>query len=257
MTTIDYFDVYQEYIVNDLPIPYKNIKICPIYFKDAYKFLNSYDILNIEKDEINDVNIIQMSYLKFILLLMQSDTEDVWAKKINNIFELCLNMDDFIHKSDIEIDSESDTINIRYEDIVITERDFDIIRKIILYQNLPNYDDIYIDPDVKKSIETYYKLANENINPPTIEKKKIILMTMGLSSKEIFDLTYREAELLIDTVSDKIEYTTNKIISAMPYVDGSKINVDNWIYKKKKNKYEDAFVDAEAFKDKFKNVSQK
>ena len=37
--------------------------------------------------------------------------------------------------------------------IEITSDDFDLLRKVIAYQNMPDYDDEYIDPDLKADLE--------------------------------------------------------------------------------------------------------
>ena len=54
------------YITFDKPVKYKGIDIYPIKVKDYYTFINAYDVLTIDKNNIPDVNIIQMSYLFFM-----------------------------------------------------------------------------------------------------------------------------------------------------------------------------------------------
>jgi hypothetical protein len=37
--------------------------------------------------------------------------------------------------------------------VVITDNDYDILRKVVCYQNMPDYDDEYIDPELKAELE--------------------------------------------------------------------------------------------------------
>ena len=92
MKTINYYEEYEKYIISNQPIPYKDLFIYPVMWADAYDFLSSYDILDIDKDGTGNVDIISMSYLEFILMLIQEETsmgQRNWADKfvkICNIF---------------------------------------------------------------------------------------------------------------------------------------------------------------------------
>ena len=81
-----YFDEPVEYLLND-----KNkLLIYPVSLKNSEIFLSSMDILNIDKNSSPSVEIIQMSYLKFLYFLMTQNT--IFISKLVNILILCLKL---------------------------------------------------------------------------------------------------------------------------------------------------------------------
>lgn len=50
-------------------------------------------------------------------------------------------------------DLGSNKHSIIVDGVEINKDDFDILRKIVPYQNMPDYDDEYIDPDLKADLE--------------------------------------------------------------------------------------------------------
>ena len=68
------FDVtpYESYIEMDKPIPYVTrhkqvILLYPVKLKEANDFVNCYNVLTIDKNTFEDIEIIQSSYLQFLL----------------------------------------------------------------------------------------------------------------------------------------------------------------------------------------------
>lgn len=255
---VDYNKVYAKYIYNGEPIPYKDILIYPVMWNDAYEFLQARYIIDMDgfKENSGDKKILKMSYLEFVLVYLDSIPEENREDALNHfvsIFRICLRID--INKWNVNV--ENDKYSLAGEGKIITSRDFDIIRKIILYQNIIDYDDSYIDPDVKQALEDYYRISNKDVEPPTFERKKAALMSMGYTHKDLQDITYREGEYLIEMASDKMEYMTDKIIRCIPYVDSKKIEINHWLYKKHKDKFAGAFVDAEGLKAKYAKAGMK
>ena len=66
----------ERYVTFGQPIKYCGLEIKPILVKDFYQFVNAKNILNIDKNKIPDVEIIQMTYLRF-LTLMIVENEDM------------------------------------------------------------------------------------------------------------------------------------------------------------------------------------
>jgi hypothetical protein len=90
---IDIEQLKLTYFQNDEPCPYKlkcgyELKIYPIKVKDWSIFDKSLDILQIEKNEINDIKIIQMSYLDFLnyLISNENDKISIYGQKLADIF---------------------------------------------------------------------------------------------------------------------------------------------------------------------------
>ena len=169
------------YFQNSYNVPYRlkkggDIEIKPILVKDYPLYEWSMSVLNIKKNEINDIEIIQMSYLDFLVnkLFVQDENE---LHKLLNIIRLCLGYES------VSFDKDKGKICLllcNKEGIiekVINSKEFDDIAKIILFQNDFNYDDRYINPDVEAIMQEYSKVkygydVKEDIKHPLFEKKK-------------------------------------------------------------------------------------
>ena len=66
---------YGKWISFDLPVPYKGLEIYPVKMFDWHEFLVCSSMLVIDKNNIPDVNIIQMSYFEFLLNIVREDTQ--------------------------------------------------------------------------------------------------------------------------------------------------------------------------------------
>ena len=231
----------KAYFYFDEPVPYtihdKTILIKPISLKDSEIFLSSVGLLTVDKNSLPSVEIIKMSYLKFIVqILFQENPENI--QRLVNILKLCLDINDPVISPDYELIS-------REKEIVINSKAFEEIKRIILFQNIPNYDDSYIDPEVKQSMAELDELKNRNIEIPSLERKiAIITAHCGLSKKEQLQMTYRSHSMLFNEVYTETEYMTTKPIA---WYTGQADKVDNWIYKQRKGKFDDYFVSTQQF----------
>lgn len=220
-----YFDKPVEYQLKDKKIIY----IYPIIVKDSEIFLSSVSVISIDKNLSDSVEIIQMSYLDFIYKILFQD--EINISRFINILRYCLH----IENPEIGYDeNQKPFLKDKDTDIVIKSKDFDNIRKLILYQNLVHYDDEYINPDLKEAIEGTNRLRNKNIEMPTIERKcAIITAHCGLSKKEQLEMTMRSHSMLFDEIYGEIEFTTTRPIFLYA---GKGKDIDHWIYRKKRNK---------------------
>lgn len=265
-------ELVEEYAILDDPIPFHDLYIYPILVKDWHTFMSAYDILNIDKNQTNDIDIIQMSYLKFMLELILSD--DVWKNKFLVILKLCFNIqfdegyflegfdtDEILFTKKDEENSEIfiNGYNVKFylsgkneTDIMLNNKKFNAtefknIIKIIMYQNFIDYDDTPMSDDFKEVIEKFYNLKNKNIIAPSLEKKMTVIMAKnGYTKNDIKDLSYRKLEEIFNIIVDENDY----LIGSIAQMQGSKCDIDHWIYKKKKNKYSEVFSDASKYKKK-------
>lgn len=256
------------YATIDEPIPYKNLFIYPILVKDYYNFVSCYDILCVEKNNINTENmqdkikIIQMSYLDFIFEYLTQDNTIIDenlqytvgklnTEKLVMILFKCLHLD----LDKIQIKYENKHYILVLNGIEINFQEFDEIRRIILYQNVYDYFDEYINPDFKKAVDDYYAIKNKGLVNPELEDKMSALTALtGILKKDMLNMTYREFENVFHTSMERMEYQINKTAELSGNVKFEK-PIDHWVYKKKKNRYEDAFVSADAVKDKISSVN--
>ena len=218
----------------------KTIKIYPVSMRESEFFLNSKDILEIDKNSIPDVKIIQMSYLQFLGEVVLQNKENI--QKLLNILKICLKFNDpylFLGKDKkvILVDKE--------KDIIINSKDFDNIKQIILYQNIIDYDDEYVNPELKKKLDEEAYLKSRNIEIPSLERKiAIITAHTGILKSTQLDMTYRSHSLLFKEVYEESEYIT--LYPLMAY-SGNANKVDKWIYKTKKEKFANQVVSVSNF----------
>lgn len=233
------------YFALDEPVPYKlktgqEILIKPIMVKDSMLFMASVDVLKIDKNSLGSVEAIQASYLKF-LQKMIFPSNDVMVQKFLNILDLCLEL-----KGIYLCNDEMERTFIQTESgIVISAKEFDDITKIILYQNLPDYDDKYINPDIKKSMQEVDRLKNKDYESPDFERQiGIIESHTGILKEQLLKKTWRSFQILFREVCGEIEfYTTRPAAIAV----GAGDKVDHYIFKKRKDKFDGYFVDMDKF----------
>ena len=237
-------DLYRKaYFYFDLPVEYKikenTLFIYPISVKDSEIFLSSLSVISIDKNAIDSVDIIQMSYLEFIYKVLFQ--EELNMSKFVSILKYCLHTENL----KIGFDGKGKAILRINNDILITAKDFENIRRIILYQNLIHYDDEYINPEIKKMMGEVDAVKNVDVEPPTIERRMAIVTAhCGISKQEQMNMTYRSHSLLFEEVYGEVEFETTRPI--LLYA-GKGNEIDHWIYKKKKDKYDGYMTDADSY----------
>lgn len=234
------------YFTFDEPVPYELkcgeiLYISPISLKNYMLFITSYGILNIDKNSTNDVEIISMSYLKFLVERVFPYSKES-IQQFVNICILCMGL------KEPEIKLTDNKRVVLYDkdnsNLLITQKEFDDIKKIILYQNLLNFDDSYINPELKENMEELDKLRNKNLEPPSLERRiAIITSHCGINKKEQLEMTIRSHSVLFQEVSKEVEYLCSKPIA----IYAGKANDINWIFEKKKGKFDDYITSKETY----------
>lgn len=240
--TID-FDVLQKaYFQWDKPVPYKiddehEILIYPILFKDSEIFYNSCAVISVDKDTIADAEIISMSYLDFMVDKLIG-VDDMYAYELYNIAKYCLHWDDILIGT---YQNGKHWLQNKDGDIKITAKKFNDIRRIILYQNIVEYDDSYVNPELKQAMEETDALKNRDIDMPNNERRmSIITAHSGIPRKAQMEMTLREHSMLFREVSGEVDHYTTWPIAL--YAGESK-KMEHWIYHKKKGKFDGYITD--------------
>lgn len=242
---IDLEFLKEMYFELDQPVPYalnnQIIRINPIILKDSVPFMNSIEVLTLDKNSIPSPEIIQMSYLDFIINILFNKNKNN-ANRLAVILKYCLNMESVKYGM-----NEKGKYFLFNEDnnIKITNKQFEDIRRIILYQNLINYNDDYINPELKqRMIETDF-LKSKNIEPISLERKiAIITSHCGISKQDQIQMTLRSHSLLFKEVCEEVEYTTFAPLCAL---NGKVKDIEHWIHKKKKNKFDGYITSVSSF----------
>lgn len=241
---LDFEFLARGYFAFDEPVPYDvdngEIYIKPITVRQSETFLASSDILAFNKNAIPSVEIIQMSYLEFLIrVVLQTEVNQA---KFQNILKYCLGIEDFRIKMD---ENKKLYIVDKTNNLIIRHKQFEDIRRIIMYQNIPHYDDHYIDPELKKAMDATDELRNRNVTMPTLERKfAIITAHSGISKKEQMEMTFRSHCLLFEEICGEVEFTTIRPIALYA---GKGKELDHWIYKKPKNKFDGYITEVDKY----------
>ena len=245
---IDIEVLEKGYFYFDKPVPYKlsdttHVDITPVSVYNSEVFLSSCDILQIDKNALNSVEIIQMRYLDFLLkVMLPTDKSGLLLDKLSNIFRLCLGMKTWKlkvkEKQKLSIVAPDDSFE-------ITGKQFDDIKRIILYQNVPHYDDSYIDPDLKKMMDEVDRLKSQGISAPNLERRMAIITAhCGVNKQTLMQYTMRSLQLLFEECAGEVEFTTLRPI--MLYAGKAK-ELEHWIYKKKKDRLDGYITSVESY----------
>lgn len=253
--SIDKETLAQMYFSNDVPCPLKlkcgyTLHITPVKVKDWAIFSNSLSIITINKNRIDNVEILSKSYLDFLFGI------------INGIYDIGLNSDcsyllayvlfyslgvDY-HKI-VKDENGRSVLCLCKEDgtiyATITSKEFDDLKEIILFQNLIDYDDRYIDPDVEQLRNDYYRIKYRDRKTPTFEEKRTYVMAKcGFTAEQINDMTYRAFSQIYQHAIDDVLFIGEKIIQGSYKYKVDK-DVTHPLYTKKKDEYEELFTNAE------------
>lgn len=251
------------YFDNDEPVTYHlneyDIKISPILVKDAPTYNFAKQILLLDKNSTNDIEIIQMNYLDF--LLTRKLKEDQCLYMFYYIMDKCLNEPYFMP---YDINGQPFKKNGRNVLALcdehgnakgyITHKQFEDISKIILFQNDINYDDRTLSTDVQKVVEDYYRIKNKDIHIPSLGEQKVYVMSRtGFSMKDINEMTLRTFEGVYDNCLNSEIYLGEKIIQGS-YKYDVKEDVLHPLYRKRKDPIEEAFASYESVENKINNT---
>lgn len=256
---VDIENLKINYFSNEEPVPYKvkigkELKIYPINVKEYPIYESCKGVLEIKKESINNIEVIQMSYLRFLTDVALATGGSI--EILGVLLALCLkksvglrrdnkNNKIFLYTTDDDGETES----------VISEKEFDDIKRIILYQNDIDYDDSYVDPEVQKEYEKWCALRGRKIHNPSLEEKKTYVMSRtGYSMKDINEMIYRTfAQVFSHCVNSEI-YLSQKIIQAS-FKYEIKDDIKFPLFEPKVNKYKEMFKDAETFEKKIQAVN--
>lgn len=239
---LDFEALRELYFTYDAPVPYvlktgDTLLIKPVLLKDSPIFLQSCSLLDIDKNSSSDVEVIQMSYLRYLsdrLLKHQSEQIAQISKQgLVNICILCLGMEmPYLAKNE---NGKVSLCDMKHDGIVITEKEFEDVRRIIMYQNFADYDDEYIAPDLKQAMNATKELKAARFAPIPMERRiNIVMAHCGYGKDAITGMTYRAFNSLYEEVVGEVNFMSTWPIALC---HGKTKDVGHWIYRERKDKY--------------------
>lgn len=219
---IDYEHLKRTYFQFDKPCPYRlrtknEILIYPIMIEDYPMYETTKIIMEINKNETNDIKIIQMSYLEYLVdvIFAQSPDSSIYLGEFLRLI---------LHEENITLDRDNGKICVAildnvedelYYKYIITSKELEEIAKLSFHQNDPNFDDTYYSPEIKQAMSDYYRLKYGNGNTPSFEKQRAYVTSQtGILNHEISKMTYRNFVLVFKSCVDSEMYITRNIIKA-------------------------------------------
>lgn len=215
--------------------------------KDLYEYQISVSVIAHSKLDNEETK--ELSHLQFILEYIITDQFHLAC--LLRLFQLCFGWEDaWVGKLTPEAEyiickvNEDRTID---TSVIISEADWEDIKRIIQYQNDPNYDDIvHLDEQLRKDQALEAKLKNKNTDIPDLERKIwIIAAQTGLLPAQQYELTIRGFENLYSEVTGYAEFLASYALRAK-YAEKGK-PADHWIWRKKKNRLEGMGHEASGF----------
>lgn len=241
---VDIKDLELRYFCNGFDVPYKvkeggEILIKPILVKDYPYYETAKNILEIPKNETDDINVIKMSYLEFLFNVI--NINDYYKSLFVKIFELCLGYENIgivehNNKYCVALCDEEEIVK-----YIITPKEFDEIIKIILNQNDAHYDGRYVSPDVRELMNEYYKVKYANTRSPSLEEKKALVTSKtGIDINTLNEMTYRYFDLVYSSSVNNDLYFAQKMVQCS-YKYDVKEDVKYPLFEPKKDPYAEIF----------------
>lgn len=242
----------------DEPIQYKELLIYPVTMKDYLDFHMMVNCLLVDKNSIPDVNIISMSYLRF--LYYESMTNNApYVYMIKALLCIVLHID-FEEEINFYVD-EHDKAFFKIRGIEYNARDFDEITKIIFAQNCIKPIDETIQKEIRDALEKaeQYKMQQNKQKICSLEEQMIcVLISTSLKMEDIYQLTIRKFEKILQRVDAKLHYQIYLSASLSGMVEfKNKDAIKHWMNDlTKEDRYEDVKVDMETMRNKIEGINK-
>lgn len=216
MTREEFESKYSIPLTFDNPIKYQGLFIYPVLLENYYEFIMYSEILTIKKDRIPDAKIISMSYMEFIcdMLLQENDVsldEKIRTIQLLGLFKLIMRKD--IKNFGIKRDKNNRLV-IYIEDYEFTHKSFDEFKDIILFQNLPAYNKIDLNPILEEELKKAERIRNGNFRSVSLEKRMVsCCVNTGMSLEDVKKMTIRKFSLLEDMKDKEEMYKIKSLVS--------------------------------------------
>jgi hypothetical protein len=189
-----------------LPTIYKNVNIYPIRMKDCMSFYECSTCLIIEQNKSQDIKLLKMSYLYFLCYLSNVGVDEK-GKSFNYLITYLYKLLKLVFQKDcdIKINEATDAITIHLLDndskeTILSEQDFNKIKKIIIKNNLIRYSEDILDVELEQKIkEAEEFLSSKNSDNATLEESILsFAASMNKFPQEIMELTIYQFKKILE-----------------------------------------------------------
>jgi len=239
------------------PQIYKTIEFFPLKLKDVEYGILFNKIFHYPKNSIPDKQVLKMSYLKYVLHLVQQTINpngtEIYDGLLNFLKYVTRNNDIKIEhtvSNDPNIDIfDKIKINIKIGGIDFTEYDFDIIRAIVLEQNGLGIDFI---EQYNPELEEYLLAMNQSYSDLTLEDEIFIFCSlMKKTLKEVEDYTlyqFRRHFERILSLSNYELYSPLEVLGQISSKNGGRL-IKDYLYHTEEtiNRYGSILIDKDKY----------
>ena len=141
----------------------------------------------------------------------------------------------------------------------ISSADFNRLRQIVLFQNMPDYfDDSWVDASLRADRMAKLELqqkAGADVQASTERKMVCLSIATNYKLEEIYEMSVRKFTIALGAVEDLINYKIMKTALMSGFVKMPKDNkIEHWIYKKPVDIYGDSYKDTEQTQSSLSNL---
>lgn len=275
----------ERVVMNDLQglprILRNKIPVYPIKMRDALDFYEAIAVLNIPKNATNDPDIIQMSYLKFLLLISASKEASYLRDRLLKLLKLIFRTEDvdlmIKIKRERQVENEDGKLELIEEDVYISilekpdycfiegvqyfvivdgqielsEFDFSKIKTLISEQNMIDIEDENVNPEFKKAMDEAKEFMAKRGNKPAPLDERLLAYQyeMKLTINDVFDMTLYQFNRSLESIShiknsDMIQHA--RFSGMVSFKDDSKL--PTWLSAIERSKDNPLLIDADKLK---------
>jgi hypothetical protein len=245
---------YDSYTTYDKPIPFPKggILFYPVKMDRFSVFASASEILLLNKNEDQNVSIeekvrrISMPYLDYLFSL--ATEENQYYLRLAIILSLCLHLED--DEDEIKFGfNEKNKALFTIREITYNGEDFDLMREIIIEQNLLEKDDEKIQKELRDKLreaEEFKAKHDGGGKQASLEDLMICVFISAPFSKmeDVYNLPIRKFRKILDRVDAKLSYQifmTAAMSGMVEFKDKSVLR--HWMSDLTKQKYSDVMVD--------------
>lgn len=207
-------DIYKKEITFDKPIFFNELTFYPVQVIDYLDFYMSISCLLL--DQYNDpeakdnLAIYQMSYLEYLLYIIDNYPEKFMITLLTKLFSICLKKDLFLEKNRIKVfyDEKGKPV-LEIDNQLINHKKFKEIRQIICGQNDIDLTIFDLDPRVRFELQKTmdYQQSHSKSEMASLEDQLVcVLISSSLNKDEIEQLTIRKFKKILERVDHKMHY---------------------------------------------------
>ena len=170
--------------IRGLPQYLKGIPVYPVKMKDALAFYDSVVILNLDKNKTDDVEILKMSYLKYLLLLC---AHEEFLGKFTTLLKLIFRTEDI----SIEQNEKGKFFLVVDGCRRLSEFDFNNLKVVIAEQNMIGLDDENMNPELKQALKEAEEFYSKRGNKPAPFSQRVLAYEYEMKKdlEEIMNMT--------------------------------------------------------------------